>query len=371
MGTLLHHLNATVTVKMSDTYGVADGLNKSHGPIQDVVSNDVDFLMNVFFLRYFWKHRSYPFQADTIKIVSRKELATFADKFSLIFNIKVWIFLIAYCSLSVVALQFILKQPMSTAVLEFVRIFVGAPNVGQPQNSFSKIFLFTFVIAVFTISTFVQSLLSAISTAPFRKATIDSVEDLIESNLTVYGHPNYKNLIANDIVRKNYHALDRVSECLNLLTKNDHMVCINVQSELKYYIQESQKMHISTNHMFERGYTFMYAEDLPFSHKFDWILSKLNEAGIPGLAFGREEHHYVHNGTDVLDIADSEEALIGFYVLLGGWALAILSFSIEFFMPEIKKCGVQLRKLNKSKVKYFFKIVAKSAWRRICRAMKK
>ena len=78
-------MNATVTVQLSSSFGVIDDENRPQGPFKDVLTDNVDIVLNVCFLRDFWKMQSYPFYSTSFKIISLKNPMDSIDRVIFVF----------------------------------------------------------------------------------------------------------------------------------------------------------------------------------------------------------------------------------------------------------------------------------------------
>lgn len=309
-----------------------------------------------------------PFYSDGLKILSLNEPINLVARISLIFNLRFFIFFVVYFCMSVIALKFILERSMSAAALETLRIFVSGSSVYEPRYISPKIFLITIVIAAFAASSSLQNRLSAISTVPRYKETIDSIQDSIKSNLTVYGPPDFKELLSSQTVRQRYHdtladfANASRTSCFDRLSKGDHVACLRFESFLPRNIQEAAQIHVSKSNLFEGTHTFVHAEDLPLSYKLNWILSKSNDGGFVKLFHDSEtSHHKTNNKFDTLESSDQEELFLGYWILFVGWALAVFTFVFEFCISNtIRNRHDELRKIIKAKISQRAVIVRKT-----------
>lgn len=228
-------------------------------------------------------------------------------------------------------LKFILEEKISESTLDFIRIFISASTQKEPRNFPRKLLYFILIFAVFAFNMCIQSDLSAISTVSNRIPVIDSVEDLIGSDLTIYGTSNFKELIWDEEIRRRYNNIENFSECTHRFSKNEHVACIFVGSFIQFYFYENQTIHISRTNVVERFGTYVLGEDSPFSYKLNYILLRMTEGGLVEL-FGRREERYFPKNRDKnesetnLNLAQ----LFGeFSILILGWIISLLTFLME------------------------------------------
>ena len=105
-------------------------------------------------------------------------------------------------------------------------MFVNVPSLKEPQYSSGKLFLITFIIAIYATTTFIQGRLSLINTVPGFKPTIDSIHDLIESELNIRGLPNYKDVIWHVEIRKRFNPIHDITDCFTEVIKGNRVACI-------------------------------------------------------------------------------------------------------------------------------------------------
>lgn len=201
-------------------------------------------------------------------------------------------------------------------------------------------FLIAMALIACMLGSFIQSRLSSLNTVLYR-TSIDSVEDLMESNTSIYGQSNYFNMIYDQTLRKRYHVIKTLEDCSNRLKKGARLICVHSNERLRYYLQEDELIHISKENLLRVGLTYMHAEDLPLMRRMNWILSRLSKGGFINLFYERDKLYYARTPRD----GDFEKSLrmanlrTEFYVLLGGWALAMFVFLIASVTYTIKKCS--------------------------------
>lgn len=343
--TMLKHVRANITVKVSDNTGHTDTEGKHYGMIEDVMSGTVDIAMNLYFLRDYWKMQAYPFHDDVLKIISLKKTVKHFDTFLQIFNIKSFALLIATCCVFVTSLKYVLQQSASEAALNFVRMFVSAATLKQPEKLSKKIFFLVLMLAAFTISSHVQSRLSAINTVPNHVPTIDSITDLVHSDHTIYGLSSHKELILNEEVHKRQQIMNNFTECLDRFRKNEHIVCIFSKVDTKYYLYENQTFHISKGNVADRLATYTFAVNSPPLHKFNSILSRMREGGFVELYTDREERYFSKNvdGNYSKNSLTMDHVIAAFCILIVGWIIAILGFLVEITVYAYKNCKLSTK----------------------------
>lgn len=347
---ILDHVNVTITLKIHNSIGgFNNDLGEPYGPVKEVLSGAVDAAMTGYYLRYEWKRQAYPFQFNPLKIMSLKQSAAYTpDRFSVIFDIKFWGFLIMSFITSVAILKYILKTSMAIAAFEFMQTLGDMSTLGSPEGSPTKVLLITFMYLIFVITSSIESCFSAVSTAPHKHPTIDSTEDLIRSNLTVYGIPSFREIIAQEEIRERYHSVGNITECTNRLLKGENITCLYLDPWLRFFFSESEYSHISKYSFADRYLTYLFSEDSPLLSKFNGILFRLSDGGFIQLFYSRDELYYMKSsGTNEVKSLDLENLRFTFYFSLWSWALAIVVLFTEIIIHVIQKGNMKFCKLNK------------------------
>lgn len=325
---ILEHLNADLTVKQSNSRGFIDQDGKPQGELKDVLTSTVDLSLTSHFMRDYWKQQTHPFSFGALKVLSLKESTTYNGGIIFIVIIKVWLFLIISCFACAATLAHILGLPVSMAALEFLRLVTGAANLKPPRNSSGRITLLILTCYAFLVGSVIQSWLSAKSTEGYRSPSIDSLEELIQSKLQVYGMPSHEEFITEKDIRNRYHYVNYFTECATeRLLKGERVACLHFDSHLKIYHNESAAVHVSRRNLVERGLVYVYADDFPLLSKINWILLKLKEGGFIELLYNRYE--YRETDKDVVGGVAMKDLAVHFHILLISWLLAILIFFVE------------------------------------------
>lgn len=333
----LVHVNATITAKASAAYGFFNDNGVPQGPLKDVLSGSVDIYMSIHFLRDFWKQQVQTFHGGSLKIVTLKKSSNFSERFIQIFTVNVWIVVFLFTFVFIASFKFILKQKMSSAALEFMRIFTNTAILAEPLNTSARILLILCIIVMFNFSTFIQGCLSAVSTARETRSTVDSADDLIKSAIPIYGVPSYKEIIRQKEIRERFDIIMNLMECFDRIRKGQEIACLYPGHTLGYYIYEDDIIHISKGNVFERTYTYTCAEDLPLLQTLNSLLLKLNEGGIIKRYFDLESLYFVKpRNEDKVIILKLEEQALTFGILVMGWISGMLLLCAEQIIHTIK-----------------------------------
>ena len=292
--TVLEQINATISVKLSNQIGGIDDDSRPDGTIRDILFNVVDVNFIHVYLRDYWKVQAYPFLSGAIKIISLRTPKDYTKNFFTAFTIQLLFLYIATCFGCIIALKYITKQPLSSAALNFIRLSLNLPLEIIATGSAVRIFLVILSIAAFDINSCIQSLLSTMQTAPNMESPIDTLEDLIESDLTIVGSAGLKGMLWQDDIRNRYR-ISIISRCLDMILMGDRVACLGLESYLGYYLPGNASIHKSRNNVLERSSTYTLANDSPLLGTFSWVLSKMSEGGLIELFYAREQRYINSN----------------------------------------------------------------------------
>ena len=328
-----------MTVKLSNSYGLIDAQGQVHGPLKDVFSSKIDLIMNGYYLRTYWKSQLYPFYATSIEILSLNVPVKYIDRLTTIFKPIVALFLITISVILVVGMKCAINKSMSSAALDFIRMLSNLPSLHTLQTSSGRIFYISIFIATFSMNVFIVGRLSAINTVPKFKLGINSITELISSNLSVYGSESYKEMIMNEEIQKRYRSSDHIiKECINHLLNGDPIVCLCSTSMLNYCTNQSQLIDISRESLVQRGITFTVTTDSPLLCKLNELIARLREGGFVTL-FLNERVSLARKDFDGRDVSltfNFDEYMAPVVILISGQIMGTLAFLCEIIHFRFK-----------------------------------
>lgn len=347
MCTVLNHMNAEVITKHYPKRGYINEKGEPHGLMKDVLSGIIDITMSSYFLRGFWKEQTYPSQTTPVTIVSLENSDKYFELATHIFTLRTWLFFGISSVVCVIILKYILEDSVSLAALEFGRMLVSASTLKEPSKLSGKILLITLIIATFTISTFLLSCLSAITTVLDRSPNIDSVEDLINSNVSIYGKASLKDIIWYEEIRHHYHEVSQFEECMNIVFKRNRVACISgTGSLISYFSHKNSMIHISKNNLLSRASAQVVSKDSPLLYPFTSTLLRMAEGGFIDLLRTRDERSLLKNPRhiDGFRASNIKDLTTSFTILIGGLALATIVLSFEMIIHAMERLSPRISK---------------------------
>ena len=334
------HLNANISIKISSVPGFFDEQGEPQGTYKDVISGTANFIVYRLLLRTFWKVQTYPYNSARIKVVSLNKPVKNIEKFFTVFTFNSCIFFIITCLSLIIILKYLLEVSFTIASLECLRILTTASTLNSPFTTFRRSSFFIFIVFVFLVSSFLQSHLQAINIIPDYAPKIDSLEDLIDSNLTIHGPNYYKEVIAYEEILKKYQV-QNIDECLVRLKNSEQIVCVIHEGDLYSKVNGSPFLHISKDNLIERGVGHLCTENWPLYHKFNSVLSRLFTGGLIQW-YSRSDYPRLQTSQDnknsaVKKYATIHEFIIYFYILIWGITSAVVIFILENIIYRLRK----------------------------------
>lgn len=173
-----------------------------------------------------------------------------------------------------------------------------------------------------------------------RNTSIDSAEDLIKSNLPIYGMINHKDLIWQEEIRDRYLAIDTFQACAVRLFKGDRIACIGNEYIVSLYVYENETIHISKNSLVSRASAYVFSQDSPLRLTLTRVLLKMEEGGLIHLLYLRRDWLKKAKNledTNTFEAFDIKQLIPTLSILFGGWAFAFIALSVEFIVYKLKR----------------------------------
>ncbi|OXU24463.1 hypothetical protein TSAR_015523 [Trichomalopsis sarcophagae] len=340
IASVFHRMNATVTVKFSDTHGFISPFGEPQSLLNDLISGTVSVIMNIRLLRHYWNFQVHSFHAETVAIVSLKKQITLIEKVENVIGSTFFAYLFILSLAFTVSLKYIFEQSISLAALNYLRICLGISSATVPRHSVKRILLILLIIFAFVFNSCLLSLLTALESSSNRVPVIDSYGDLIKSNSVIYGVDSLKELIWQKDVRDRFRSVKETGNCFDRLLKGDSSIaCVGSRFHIGYFGSESELIHVSKFNLVNRGHSYLIAEDFPLFSKIHWLLLKMNEGGLVDLMFTREAcyHHFRYSENYTVERLGLKNLHHVFTILIGFWVLATPVLCVEVITFKIKK----------------------------------
>lgn len=211
-------------------------------------------------------------------------------------------------------------------------MFLNIPDSRlSPQDSTRRLMYLVILMMITIINSVFQTRLSSINVATHIHKTMDTMDDLIKSNLFVYGTLSYKELFSEKTVSQRRYQLSEYPDCLKRLKRNEQVVCIPGCIEARFSAYDGENFHISKKELMMFFMVFSTREDWPLLTRFNQIIRKLSEAGFINLFRRRETSHFMRNPDDrnKAPKISVQSLKFGFVLLLSGLSLGVVCLIIE------------------------------------------
>ena len=121
-------------------------------------------------------------------------------------------------------------------------------------------------------------------------SAIDTIDDLIRSNLTITGPATFKDMIWQNAIRERYRDHTNPGRCTNDLLKGDRVACLLVKMTMGYFLPRDMKFLVSRDNLLERSITYNLVTNWPLLDRFNLVLLLINEGGFIEYLNNREEY---------------------------------------------------------------------------------
>ena len=332
---LLEKLNARASIKKYRTIGFIS----KDGPVgflKDIEQGEIDFLLFQMFIRDYWKQMTYPFDTNGVSIVARMYPVSFARRFISIFTFRVWLCLFATGLVLIITLKSTLNQSLIVSVLDFLRMFTNTPSLREPLNSRGKIFFVIILYLIFEISSYIQSRLSAIQTVPDYTPTIDTPDDLVKTNLPVFGEVHHREFVFHSGLRRRFQIIRDIHVCLQDLISEKKLVCLTHCDLFVTHAYLNDEIYRAKSNLFNRPIAFTFVEDWPLAAKVNSLLRHIDEVGIYWLNHKNDVKN-LEKAREDQSTASLEQLTFCFLIFFWGCSLSVCTLIVEIVICKLRK----------------------------------
>lgn len=289
------------------------------------------------------------------------------------FSLQMWICVIT--STLVTILGLILVNSAQTHSNEISNICLDVFSITcllsvpkPPTFSRSRIIFILYVWVCLIVMTGYTSCLVSHLTIPKRMKDIDSLEDILDSQLTVGGHPNFHKIFnSSDVTvkkimskfvsgRDNIKLLKRIAEQRDFAMPFNKDNLLYICRKLKYLGSETELLvHILPGCTLTYSVHTMFTKDSPFAEKYNDVTVRLMESGFIEKWVGdfkKGEQNYftrtTENETDYSEKSLNAEKMTGSFIpLIIGLSLSTLVHIFRYVIWYFK-CRPRLIVNNKN-----------------------
>lgn len=310
----LNYLNASYEMPILD-----GGIEKLYRSSKQALKNrEIDLsVASHWLLEEYLMYSAFPIQQSAVVGLVRKSRPKplFSSIFSF-FDIYVWI-LIVFCNIFFTLL-------LNSGLKNYI-------NGSEKLTTLNIILLSHYVFEIVFETAFQGAVITALTTPVFDK-NIDTIEDLVESGLSVYGEDDWRSLITEKLELK---QMSYIEEGMNLWAMKTDKVylttdywaelqLLNKTADGTYY---SQFYHIIKEPLGMGKITFLLARNYPFQQTFNDIVMKMHDHGL-FLWFGKRK--FTFKDERLLQKLSFKNIYGAFLLLVMGLSVATIIFFIEF-----------------------------------------
>lgn len=231
------------------------------------------------------------------------------------------------------------------SVLTSIRLLLGQAGAIQPRKHAERIlFICVSILSIIYSPTITAKVMSLV--VQYKETRIDSLKDIIKSDLQPYTYSDLIENIYNDddkyteLVKSRIFGLDTMRKCIDLLKRKEKVICILPERQAKF-LQEllHRQYHEEFLTITDLKFTqweecYFFSSGSPYSEKFDQIIQRMLESGLPNT---RDFSTPTSNSHRWIEI-DNWFALVQYLVFyLIGCILSIICFFVELLVAYLNK----------------------------------
>lgn len=313
----LNYLNASYEMPILD-----GGIEKLYRSSKQALKNrEIDLSVGShWLLKEYLMYSSFPIQQSAVVGVVRKSRPKplFSSIFSF-FDPYVWVLIVFFNIFFTILLN--------SGVHNFLKNYI---NGSQKLTTFNIIVLSHHVFEIVFETAFQGAVITALTTPVFEK-NIDTVKDLVESGLPVYGEDDWSSLVTGKIELKQMSYIEVGTNLWAMKTDKVYLTTdywaelqlLNKTVDGTYY---SQFYHIIKEPLGMGKITFLLARNFPFQQTFNDIVIKMHDHGL-FLWFGKRK--FTFKDERLFQKLSFKNIYGAFVLLVMGLSISTLIFFIE------------------------------------------
>ncbi|CAB0028918.1 unnamed protein product [Trichogramma brassicae] len=278
----------------------------------------------------YWKMQTKVILLRDLIIVSGKDKVSIAKKFADAFRLETLMEMFGVFVAFVITCRAALNLSWTASFIEYVRTFTNAMgDLAFNRARGAKVRLLVVILILLTsfTSTYLLTLLTAISTTSEYTSEVESLSDLQNPNLKLYTHAV---TIAQmtQLTGRPMLPMHNMLDCVKKIYKNEDAVCLTGSFILQLIgVRENNVIRLSkAPYLGMMGYDVR--PDWPLLPKFNWMFQRLYETGISEHYFGSLSKH------QSLDYAQEKESRADelqftLSILVVGYTAAMIAFVYE------------------------------------------
>ena len=231
--------------------------------------------------------------------------------------------------------QFFCQLSVTSAFMNIVRLISNAAVPNLPNNVGTRIYLSCLFLFMLTLQAIYQGKLASLLTKQKALPNIDTLEDLVDFNYTIYA---YKGL-GPSLKKFNYSGLFEPLKnfsCEEYVLRNARAACVKEWSRA---IDSAAKLSLypSKDKLIKVFLVYLIRDDWPIEERLNTIISRLFEANIleyvhmtePGLTISKLKYNEEEKANQKFEVITLKELAFAFAFLGIGLAFSTVVFIVE------------------------------------------
>ena len=234
--------------------------------------------------------------------------------------------------------KFFLRQTVTSATLNIVRLICNTSVPNVPNNVAIRIYLSGLFIFSVTLQGIYQGQLASLLTKQVNLPNVDTLENLENMNYTIYGNKDVTSYLQILNFSGRIVSIEEF-DCKKYVLKDADAACVRDWTFL-VDIAKKYNLHLSSDYLVKMLAVYLIREDWPLEEKLNTLISRLFEAHIFNLILlekvdsimTRIKYNDKEKEKQKFEVMTLKELAFAFAVLGTGLACASGIFIVEIFM---------------------------------------
>ena len=234
--------------------------------------------------------------------------------------------------------KFFLRQSVTSAILNIVRLICNAAVPNLPNNVVMRIYLSSLFIFSVTLQGIYQGQWASLLTKQVNLQDVDTLRDIENLRYTIYTNKDFAsyfkifNFSGRIVSLEDFDCEKYVLEAADAACVSDGMLLLDIAN--KY------DLHLSSDYLIKMYVVYLIREDWPVEEKLNTLISRLVEANIfervlltkIGSTVRRIEYNEKEKDEQKFEIITLKGLAFAFAILGIGLACSTFIFVVEIFM---------------------------------------
>ena len=250
----------------------------STNKIVDIHREQYDIILNAVVIDSFEKlSMTYPHSRFELAFITQHRNLSQIEKLLHVIDQSSRYAVVIVCTITFVFFKFFLRQSITSAMLNIVRLICNAAVPNLSNEVATRIYLSGLFIFVMTMQGIYQGKWASLLTKPVALSKVETFEDLENLNYTIYA----SNLLTGHLEKWNYRGrvvpLDDFN-CAQYVLQDDSAACLSLSHHL-IDIAKKYNFHLSDT-VIQLLIAYLIREDWPLEKRWNILISRLVESNI-------------------------------------------------------------------------------------------